>query len=185
MKLKLKVKSTIILFTVLSIFSFNLFAEESLPFGYKNIELGLTLDATKTELLKNPEFGYRGDRDVSLIPGDYRVLIETDASRKKASYFTQCWFQFYREQLYTITLNINPQKMDYYSMFTTLTKKYGDPATLDPQKAVWKNEDITMILEKPLSIKYIDNQITDELANYSTIEKSAEEISRQNFLDEF
>jgi len=181
----MKVKSKIFLLTVITFFSINLFAEESLPFGYKNIELGLTLDAAKTELIKNPEFGYRGDRDVSLIPGDHRVLIETDATKKKASYFTQCWFQFYREQLYTITLNINPKKMDYYSMFTTLTAKYGEPATLDPQKAVWKNDDVTMILEKPLSIKYIDNQITDEISNYSTVEKSAEELSRQSFLDEF
>ena len=70
-------------------------------------------------------------------------------------------------------------------MFTTLQTKYGEPETLDPQKAVWKNDDVTVMLEKPLSIKYIDNNITDQLANYSTIQKSAEENSRQMFLDDF
>lgn len=174
----------LILSLVISV-SFSLFANEPLPTGYRNIKLGLSLDDTKLELIKTPEFGYRGDRDVSLIPGDNRILIETSNPKNKLSYFTQCWFQFYQEQLYTITLNIDTKKMDYYTMFTTLQTKYGEPETLDPQKAVWKNDDVTVMLEKPLSIKYIDNNITNQLANYSTIQKSAEENSRQMFLDDF
>ena len=157
-----------------------------LPDGYGNVHLGMSLDETKQQLLKNSDFGYSGDRDVSLLPGDARILIETNAAGGRGSPFlTQCWFQFYNEQLYIITININTEKVDYYSMFTTLCNKYGEPESLDPQKAVWRNDEITMQLEKPLSVKYIDNETFDMLKTASTIEKSYEEKNKQAFLDEF
>ena len=84
-----------------------------------------------------------------------------------------------------MTINFNRNKIDYYSIFRTLSEKYGEPNSLDPQKSVWKDNDVTVILEKPLSIKYIDNETYDELSNYSNISKSAEENVRQMFLDEF
>jgi hypothetical protein len=73
----------------------------------------------------------------------------------------------------------------YYSMFTTLTKKYGEPDSLNPQKAVWKNEQTTLSLEKPLTIKYIDNELFDSTQNYSNLPKTGTEITREMFLDEF
>ena len=51
---------------------------ESLPMGYGNIKLGMSVDEVKSELLKNHAFGYRGDRDVSFSPKDNQVLIETE-----------------------------------------------------------------------------------------------------------
>ena len=169
----------------LTICGVSLFAQ-NLPDGYGDVHLGMSLEETKNQLLKNPDFGYSGVRDVSLLPGDARILIETNATGGRGSPFlTQCWFQFYNEQLYIITININPQKTDYYSMFTTLTQKYGDPESLDPQKAVWRTKDITMMLEKPLSVKYIDNETFDMLKTASTIEKSYEEKNQQSFLEEF
>ena len=159
---------------------------EPLPNGYKNIFLGMTVDETKQALLRNPDFGYHGERDVSLMPGTREVLIETNAASKfSVSFLTRSWFQFYNDNLYIMTVNFNQDKMDYYSIFTTLCEKYGEPKSLNPQKATWENSEITMILEKPLSIKYIDNKIYNELSNYSNISKSAEEDVRQMFLDEF
>ena len=171
--------------TILAIFNISIFAQ-SLPDGYGDVHLGMSLKETKEQLLRNPDFGYSGDRDVSLLPGDARILIETDATGGRGSSFlTQCWFQFYNEQLYIITININTQKADYYSMFTTLREKYGEPESLDPQKAVWSNQDVTMMLEKPLSIKYIENETFDMLKTSSLIEKSYEEKNQKAFLDEF
>lgn len=159
---------------------------QNLPDGYGDVHLGMSLKEAKEQLLKNSDFGYSGDRDVSLLPGDARILIETNATGGRGSPFlTQCWFQFYNEQLYIITININPQKTDYYSMFTTLCNKYGEPEELDPQKAVWRTKEITMMLEKPLSVKYIDNETFDMLKTASTIEKSFEEKNAQAFLEEF
>ena len=164
---------------------FSLFAKD-LPDGYGDVHLGMSLKEAKEQLLKNSDFGYSGDRDVSLLPGDARILIETNATGGRGSPFlTQCWFQFYNEQLYIITININSQKTDYYSLFTTLCDKYGEPQELDPQKAVWKNNEITMQLERPLAVKYIDNETFDMLKTASTVEKSFEEKNAQDFLEEF
>ncbi len=169
----------------LAILTLSLSAKD-LPDGYGDVHLGMSLKEAKIQLLKNSDFGYSGDRDVSLLPGDAKVLIETNASGGRGSpYLSNCWFQFYNEQLYIITININTNKIDYYSMFTTLCKKYGQPDSLDPQKAVWKNDAITMQLEKPLSVKYIDNETFDMLKTSATVEKSYEEKNAQSFLEEF
>ena len=161
-----------------------LFAED-LPRGYKDITLGMSLEETKDCLVKDPDFGYHGDRDVSLIPGSSKTLIETDADRGFGSNFLKrCWFQFSFNELYIITININPNKMDYYSVFTTLTKKYGEPTTFSPQAATWKDDEVTMSLEKPLTLKYIDNKIFNETQNYSNVQASPTEVTREMFLDE-
>lgn len=174
------------IFSFIAIFfvSFKLISIE-LPDGYKNIKLGMNLEETKTELLKNSEFGYKGDRDVSLIPGKQQTLIETDAEKKSGSTFLRrCWFQFYNDYLYTITININPEKMDYYTIFTTLKNKYGEPTSINPQYSCWKNDEVTLYLEKELTIKYISNEVVESLQNSSNIQKSSEEITQKMFLDE-
>lgn len=182
-------KKFLFILTTIFIFSFSLKAQDNqstLPKGYGNVTLGMSLDQAKESLKKNPAFGYHGDRDVSLIPGDNQMLIETDASGGYGSVFlTNCWFQFYNKQLYIITINVNTDKMDYYSMFKTFLEKYGEPFSLDPDKAIWKTEETTMILEKPLSVKYIDNKTYEEIQKKATVEISAEELTQKMFLEEF
>ena len=170
----------------LLIFSIYFFSfSEDYPKGYKNIQLGMTFEDTKIALLKDSDFGYHGERDVSLIPGTKKTLIETDANYGHGSNFLErCWFQFYDDSLFIITINVNQQKMDYYSMFTTLCKKYGEPTDFNPQKATWQSQDVTFTLEKPLTLKYIDNEVFDMTQNYSNINASPTEITQQMFLDE-
>ena len=161
------------------------FAQDSLPDGFKKLRFGMSVDQVKDELKKDLNFGYRGDRDVSLLPGENRILIETDTSKTAPySILERCWFQFSEDQLYIITINVNPAKMDYYSIFTTLCHKYGEPDKISPESATWKNDEYTMSLEKPLALKYMDNRIFDSLKQYSNVQKSGEEITRQMFLDE-
>ena len=156
-----------------------------LPSGYRDINLGMTLEETKSALLKDPAFGYHGERDVSLIPGGNKTLIETDSEYGYGSTFLKrCYFQFYDDTLYIITINVNQDKMDYYSIFTTLSKKYGNPQKLNPQSATWKNDKITLSLEKPLTLKYILNDTFEQTQKYSDIEKSPEEMTSEMFLDE-
>ena len=158
---------------------------ESLPHGYKNITLGMSLEETKENLVKDPDFGYHGDRDVSLIPNSSKTLIETDAEHGLGSNFlTRCWFQFTFDELYIITINVNPDKMDYYSIFTKLTEKYGEPTSFNPQAATWKDDEVTMSLEKPLTLKYIDNKLFEQTQNYSNIQKSPTEVTREMFLED-
>ena len=179
----LTTKKTIVLLQIL-LFSLFLFAADY-PKGYKGIKLGMTFEETKEALVKDSDFGYHGERDVSLIPGTNKTLIETDANYGHGSNFLErCWFQFYDDSLFIITINVNQQKMDYYSMFTTLCKKYGEPTDFNPQKATWQSQDVTFTLEKPLTLKYIDNEVFDMTQNYSNINASPTEITQQMFLDE-
>ncbi len=180
MSVKRILLSTILLFC--GIFAFS----QTLPDGYGGVKLGMSLDEAKIQLLKNSDFGYSGDRDVSLLPGAGRTLVETNASGGRGSDFlTQCYFQFYNQELYIITININTQKTDYYTMFSTLSNKYGQPVKLNPQMALWENDEIILQLERPLSVKYILKETFDMLKTAATVEKSYEEQNLQNFLDEF
>ncbi len=157
---------------------------DGLPRGFGGVELGMSLDDAKDALKSNTDFGYAGDRDVSLLPGDARVLIETDSyNMQHHGFLTRCWFQFYEENLYSIIINFNPERIDHYSLYTTLVKKYGEPNDFSPERSVWKNGDVTMSLERPLSIKYIDNEISEKLVQQSLVQKNGFEITRERFLD--
>ncbi len=174
----------LIFFVTVFVLPAGLFAED-LPRGYHDITLGMTLDQTKDALLKDSAFGYHGDRDVSLVPGTSKTLIETDSESGHGSTFlTRCYFQFYDDSLFLITININTKKMDYYSVFKKLSEKYGEPDSLDPKSATWKTENTTMSLEKPLTLKYIDNDTFKQTQNYSNIQQSPTEITKEMFLDE-
>ncbi len=155
----------------------------SLANGYGGIELGMSVDEVKSALKKNPQFGYRGDRDVSLLPSTLETIIETDASRNTYSFLNRCYFQFHDEKLYIITINIKSSKMDYYSIFSTLCQKYGNPPSMNPKKAEWNDGKVLMSLEKPLTLKYTDNAVYEEIQNQSQVEKTAEEMTRDNFLN--
>lgn len=152
---------------------------EALPAGYRSIVLGMDFEAVKDALKKDGLFGYRGERDVSLLPGENRVLIETSS----AGYLARCWFQFYENKLYTIIINFNPEKIDFYSVLTELLKKYGEPASLSPETVYWQNADISLNLERPVSLKYMDMHVFNALADKSSVEESAAEILRSHILD--
>lgn len=174
------------LFLLFSIFGFSQdstadknSANQPLPNGYSTVKLGMTVEETKSALLRAPDFGYRGDRDVSLLPGENRQLIETTGG----SFLDNCWFQFYENSLYIISVNVNQEFMDYYSIFSTLCKKYGNPKYLDPEKATWEDENVILSLEKPLCLKYTDAKISKELLEKSEAQQATIEYLRQGFLD--
>ena len=172
-------KSFLILVVLFLVVSF-VFCED-LPTGYKNIQLGQSFEQVRSILEKDSAFGFRGDRDVSLLPTEERVLIETSGS----SFFDRCWFQFYENKLYSLILNINIERMDYYSMFKTFTLKYGEPTSLNPAKSEWKNSSVILSLEKPLTVKYLDVKVFEELQATSEQATSAEDYLRKKFLESF
>lgn len=164
----------------------------ALPPGYDGVNLGMTVDEVKDALKKHPEFGYRGDRDVSLSPsirgqkdGEkvYDVLIETDATYVPVTFFDRCWFQFTDGKLSTITLNLNREKVDHYSVFQTLCEKYGNPDQISPQKSIWSDDSVQLSLERPLVIKYVDKKIFNQRKDEATVEKTTTEKMRDAFLE--
>ncbi|MDE7140990.1 MAG: hypothetical protein K2O09_09615 [Treponemataceae bacterium] len=159
----------------------------ALPDGIGGIALGMSLDEVKAALKKNHEFGYRGDRDVSFSPprdGRKQPLIETDGRFASFSYFERCWFQFDEEnKLYIITVNLNQEKIDHYSIFKTLCEKYGKPDQLSPRKSQWSDENVLMSVERPLSLKYIDAKTFNERQEAANVQKTIGEQNRDAFLD--
>ncbi|WP_294429606.1 hypothetical protein [uncultured Treponema sp.] len=155
----------------------------SLPNGYSSAKLGMNIDDLKKALKNDFQFGYRGDRDVSLSPSDGQFLIETDGSQSGYSFLERCWFQFAEEKLYIITLNLDRTKVDHYSVFSKLCEKYGNPDELSPKKSVWRDGNVIMSLEKPLTLKYVDAKAFDSKKNSSNVEKTTVEKAKDDFLD--
>ena len=153
----------------------------ALPTEYRSIRLGMDIDAVKEALKQDAVFGYRGERDVSLLPTENRSLIES-----AGSYFiSRSWFQFYKDNLYTMIFKLNTDTVDYYSIYSKFCEKYGEPVSINPQRAVWEDEHTRVVIERPLIVKYIDLTVFNELISQSTTEKAAAETNRQNFIDGF
>lgn len=158
---------------------------QEVPKGYANISLGMSIESVKEALKKNRDFGYNGERDVSLLPGENRTLIETDTKKSHVdSYLSRCYFQFTSDNLTTITLELNGEKVDYFAIFNSLIKKYGNPSSLNPSVALWKAGENSLILEKPLTLKYLDNQAVTSAISASSVDKTGTEKSQKMFLDE-
>lgn len=152
---------------------------EPYPSGFRSVSLGMNVDDVKQALLEDSIYGYRGERDVSLLPTENRVLIETAG----LSFFNRSWFQFYEDKLYTIIFKLDDERVDFYSIFNSLQEKYGEPTSLSPEKIVWKDESVTLSLERPLILKYIDTRTFETIQHNSKVDKNIEEVTRKGFLD--
>ena len=173
----------IILSVLFAVFSIFCYAENHVSNGFGGVELGMSVEEVKKALKANTDFGYHGERDVSLLPGENRILIETDASTYAGfSFLERCWFQFYEDKLYIITINVNREKMDHFSIFDSLCKKYGMPDSVSPEKSVWKTDSVVMSLERPLTLKYVDQATFDKLQNKSMVGPNGTEMTREMFL---
>jgi hypothetical protein len=148
---------------------------------YRAVSLGMDIEGVKEQLLADGIFGYRGERDVSLLPTMNRSLIETSGS----SFISRAWFQFYEEKLYIMTFKLDGDKVDYYSIYSSLVAKYGEPVFLDPRKAQWGDERVTLTLERPLTVKYVDAAVFADLLGTSGADAAVSDILREDFINEF
>ena len=152
-----------------------------LPRGFNRLQLGIGLEEAKEELKADGNFLYRGDPDVSMLRTPNDSLIECDG----LYYIERASFQFVDGELFTITLIFNRSVLGYFTLYTTLQEKYGEPADLSPEKAVWEDEAVRLSLERPLRIKYIAKPVLDELKRESQKGISLERLSRERFLEQF
>lgn len=154
---------------------------ENLPTSFHEIGLGMSLDDVKETLKADESFAYRGDRDVSLLQNRNRSVIESEGV-----YFVKRGsFQFYNEKLYTIIVQMNSENIDYYSIYSSLLEKYGEPGLVDQTKAVWENESVRLVLERPLTIKYIDTAVFNEIVASRSKKTSLSDEARSNFVNAF
>ena len=152
-----------------------------LPRQFREIVLGMGLEELKAVLIKDNLFNFRGDRDVSFIPVREESLVETTGS----SFIKRAFFQLRDGTLFIMAFTLNTEMMDHYSVFTGLVAKYGEPSYLDPKEAVWETEETRIAIERPLTVKYIDKVVFDDIINESTLIQSRRVQQYQDFLDEF
>jgi len=155
--------------------------ETVLPRQFREIFLGMGLDDLKNVLLEDNLFNFRGDRDVSFIPVREESLIETTGS----TFIRRAFFQLRDGSLFTMSFTLNTGLIDHYSVFTHLVSRYGQPSSLNPREAVWETEETRIAVERPLTVKYIDLNVFNDIINESSLIQSRRVQQRQDFLDEF
>jgi hypothetical protein len=153
----------------------------SLPTAFRGLSLGMGLDQAKAALKADPLFRYRGDPDVSFLPQTSQYLIECEG----ASFLRRAYFQFADGRLFIIILVLDDRKLDHYSLFSTLTAKYGQPSSLSPQETVWQGDAVRFSLERPLTVKYVDARTFASILSQGGAQKDLEQLSREKFLEQF
>ena len=154
---------------------------DPLPRSFRKLQLGMSLDELKSELEDDGLFEFRGDRDVSFLPVKEENLVETTG----LSFIRRAFFQLRSGRVFIMAFSLDTDRMDHYSVFTSLIKKYGEPVSLNPREAVWEDEETRVSLERPLTVKYIDMTVFREIMGGSRAEETHEVFLRQGFLNEF
>lgn len=152
-----------------------------LPRAFRGLELGMSMEEVKEALKSDSLFSYRGDPDVSLLPRPDESLIEVGGT----SFIKRAFFQFYKDRLFIMIFAMNEKEIDHYSVFTTLSRKYGKPQLISPQESQWNDSISRVSIERPLTVKYMDMATFDMLKSAKEELRAIEDILRSSFLDEF
>jgi hypothetical protein len=173
------------IFLVLAVFSSVLTGihaqENTLPRQFRQLVLGMSLDDLKENLLADEMFNFRGDRDVSFLPARDQSLVETTGS----SFIRRAFFQLRDGEVFIMAFTLNTEIIDHYSIFTQFVQRYGEPSYLDPMTAIWETDETRIAIERPLTVKYIDKNIFDDIVSESGLIQSGQVQRRQEFLNEF
>jgi len=180
-------RKTLILLMIISV-SYSLAAQEEPVFTpvagrYREFYISMSVEECKEALKQDGYFNYNDQEQPSLMRPSDEVLIDSPGR----SFIKRGWFQFQDDRLIVMTIQLNPDKLDYYSVFRQLKEKYGAPLELSPQAALWRNEESgeEMLLSRPLEMKYRDGQYFRRLQEESRVDQSMEETLRERFLQEF
>jgi len=155
--------------------------ESGLPRKFRELSLGMSLEDLKQNLIADNYFNFRGDRDVSFLPVRNQSLVETTG----LSFIRRAFFQLRDGAVFIMSFSMNTGIIDHYSVFTQFVEKYGQPSWLDPRTAVWETDDTRISIERPLTVKYIDKIVFDDIINESGLVESSHVRQRQEFLNEF
>jgi hypothetical protein len=151
------------------------------PTGFRGINLGMGIEQVKTTLAADPLFRYRGDPDVSFLPQASQYLIECEGN----SYLSRAYFQFAEGKLFIAILVLDTRKLDHYSLWSALSAKYGKPTSLDPVETVWQSPSVRFSLERPLTVKYVDNAAFAGVLQKGAAEADLDRLSREKFIEQF
>jgi hypothetical protein len=156
-------------------------APAALTPGFDVFRLGMSLAELKDALKSNSFFLYSGEPDVTLLNRPNVNLIDVPG----ISFMSRGVFQVVEGKLYSISLELNPEKVSYFDVYTQLTKKYGEPTALDPSSARWETASVRLSLEKPLTVKYIDMPVFQRIQKEGRAQQALEALTRDQFLGTF
>ena len=154
---------------------------EEVPRQFRELFLGMDLDNLKLALQKDELFTFRGDRDVSIIPVREETLVETTG----LSFIRRAFFQLAEEKVFIMAFSLDTRLVDHYSVYTSLVMKYGEPDYLNPLEAVWESEETRLSIERPLTVKYLDKQVFQNLIDESKTNENRQLLMREEFLGDF
>ncbi len=152
-----------------------------IPQEYRSIALGMSPDEVKDLLSQDSWFNYRGEADLSMLERPRASLIDAGGSL----FISRGLFQFEEEALAVITLELNPETIDWFTVYTTLEDRYGPPSDMNPSKAWWEDGSTRLALERPLTVKYLDMAVFNIAAEEEANRKAWREKAREDFLGEF
>lgn len=152
-----------------------------LPRQYRGIELGMSTDQVKEKLSEDGWFNYHGEEDVSLLERPRASLIETEGSL----FFSRGLFQFENNALAAIILELDPNTIDWYTVFTSMQDKYGTPKEAAPDRMWWEDGKTRLAMERPFTVKYLDMEVFDAMLAEETDRTAWREAARIKFINEF
>ena len=156
-------------------------SQQELPRQFRELALGMTLEELKDNLTSDSYFNFRGERDVSFLSAREQSLVETTGS----SFIRRAFFQLRDGEVFIMSFSLNTQIIDHYSVFMRFVERYGQPTWLDPTASIWENEETRISIERPLTVKYIDKNVFNDIVSESTLIESGQVWLRQEFLNEF
>ncbi len=162
----------------------SVFAQDNpvdLPRGFRDILLGLDFSTVERRVSEDNAFSFRGRPDVSLALSDGEPLIDTNGR----GYVGRGVFAFHENRLFSISLYLATDRLDYIQLYNQFTGKYGNPADLDPQRAIWDDGRTRIELEKPLTVRYLDVSVFEERRRASRSAGAVEDMTRRQFLELF
>ena len=130
----------------------------AIPAAYRGFSLGMSLGDLKNALAEDALFNLH-ESDISFGPAKDESYIETTGF----SFVRRALFQIQAGAVFVMAFTLDVTLIDYYSVFTALAKKYGEPKTLDPKQAVWEDDGVRLTLERPLTVRYIDKKVFSQI----------------------
>ena len=115
--------------------------------GFKNITLGATRQDTINAILSDntmtlPKQYMTGTVDLNAEESATFLALEEN------KFYKSGYFIFKNDALYSITINFQPNQVDFLELLSALNAKYTKGAFLNANTVAWQNGDIRIILER-------------------------------------
>ncbi len=119
--------------------------------GYMGIHIGMSRDQVLAAAESNDLMTVPTNRDVDFFPVEEREILTLSVKPE----IPFMYLQFFEDVLYAITVIFDERYMDFYTLSSAVTQRYGEYTSLTPQWRQWRLDRVTVKVEKPAVVKYI------------------------------